>query len=64
MVCVVLLLGSVTEVMQMKSHVSRSSRHSLSPEVGGGPGTVGRMMHVHWLPSLPAEQSGITKQSG
>lgn len=62
-ICVVLLLGSVIKVMQMKSHVSRSSCHSLSPEVGG-PASVGRMMHVHWLPSLPAEQSGITKQSG
>lgn len=58
----ILLLGRVSEVIWIKQDVSCTSCHHLSPEVGGGP--VGTMMHVHQLPSLPAEQSSIMKQSG
>lgn len=50
--------------------LSRSSRMCHAPLVTTCPlkqeegGPVSRMMHGHRLPSLPAEQSGITKQSG
>lgn len=62
-ICFILRQGSVVKAIWLKSDVSCSSCHHLSPGVGGV-GAVSRMMHVHRLPSLPAKQSGITTQSG